>query len=256
MPDAAGRPFSNRSSINGIEWIAFDAVGTLLYPDPPVALVYADVGRRYGSRLKPHDVSSRFAQAFAANETGDLRLDETSTDALRTSEDAEFERWRSIVGQVLDDTERPDECFAELFEYFGRPEAWSCFPDVGETLSQLSRRDYRLALASNFDSRLERVWRGRPELQPISQVVISSLVGFRKPSHRFYDALIRATGCRPEQLLMVGDDWANDVDGARRAGLRAIHLKREANRSAGRIASEEIGSLIELADRLAGPVKK
>ena len=31
--------------------VFFDAVGTLLHPDPSAAEVYAGVGRRYGSRL-------------------------------------------------------------------------------------------------------------------------------------------------------------------------------------------------------------
>jgi len=33
------------------EAIAFDAAGTLLYPDPPMGEVYAQVGAEFGSRL-------------------------------------------------------------------------------------------------------------------------------------------------------------------------------------------------------------
>ena len=35
----------------GVRAVFFDAVGTMIHPDPPAATVYARVGRRFGSRL-------------------------------------------------------------------------------------------------------------------------------------------------------------------------------------------------------------
>ena len=38
--------------LTGVRAVAFDAVGTLIYPEPPVAQVYAAVGRRKPATLR------------------------------------------------------------------------------------------------------------------------------------------------------------------------------------------------------------
>jgi catechol 2,3-dioxygenase-like lactoylglutathione lyase family enzyme len=48
----------------------------------------------------------------------------------------------------------------------------------------------RLAAASNFDGRFDAICDGLPELRPIEVRTLSSQVGCRKPSVRFYQALL------------------------------------------------------------------
>ncbi|WP_069804285.1 TIGR01458 family HAD-type hydrolase [Thermogemmatispora onikobensis] len=43
-----------------------------------------------------------------------------------------------------------------------------------------------------------------------------------KPERAFFAEAVRLLGTEPEETLMVGDDLVNDVQGARRAGLRAL----------------------------------
>ena len=50
----------------GVRAVVFDAVGTVIHPDPPAAEVYVEVGRRFGSRLGMADIVGRFAAAFRA----------------------------------------------------------------------------------------------------------------------------------------------------------------------------------------------
>ncbi len=201
-------------------------MGTLIYPDPPVGQVYLDAALRQGSRLTLLEIRERFNQAFRETERNDLDSTAAGEGALTTSEDRELDRWRNIVIRVIDDVSAPERCFDELFAHFARPASWKCFDDTTETLSSLQRLGYRLALASNFDGRLHAVCAGIPALQPIAARVISSEVGHRKPSRLFFDALLKATGCRPDELLMVGDDYENDLVGAREAGIPAVLIDR------------------------------
>ena len=143
---------------HSIRWIAFDAVGTLIYPDPPVAAVYAAAARRFGSRLTEEDIRRRFAEAFSQSEAEVLSpVDWRRTDVLRTSEDRERRRWAEIVSRVIDDANDPAACFSELFNHFARTDSWRCYPDVAETLDRLAERGYRLAIVSNFDDRLNAI---------------------------------------------------------------------------------------------------
>src|SRR5438105_3948472 len=95
-----------------VDAVFFDAVGTLIHPEPSAALAYAQIGQRHGSALSAELVRQRFAAAFAHEEAADLAA------GLRTSEDRERRRWRTIVAAVLDDVADAEACFAALYEHF------------------------------------------------------------------------------------------------------------------------------------------
>jgi putative hydrolase of the HAD superfamily len=199
-----------------IRAVFFDAVGTLIHPDPAAGEVYHQVGQRFGSRLQRADVLQRFKTAFAAQEQRDAWRDG------RTSEKRELERWRAIVEACLPDVVDGDKCFRSLHEHFARPDAWAVQPGAGDVLAKLQVRRVGLGLCSNFDHRLRTVLAGLPELRPIQWVAISSEVGWRKPAAAFYAAVARCAQLAPEQILVVGDDRDNDYLGARQAGMQAV----------------------------------
>ncbi len=199
----------------GIRAIFFDAVGTLIHPEPPAAAVYAAVGRRFGSRLTETEIALRFRTAFARQEA----LDRAA--GWQTSEERERQRWRDIVGEVLDDVSDKERCFEELFNHFSRPGAWRCEPGVFDILNDLGRA-YTVGVASNYDARLHSLLQALPDLRPIQQVIISSEVGWRKPAPQFFLALSIRVGYPPAEILFVGDDPVNDYGGARAAGLPAV----------------------------------
>ncbi|MCH2590685.1 MAG: HAD family hydrolase [Planctomycetales bacterium] len=209
-----------------IRCVALDAVGTLIEADPPVVDAYAEVGRCHGSRLNRAEVGRRFDAALTKSVEMDLAKGPAG---LATSEEAECVRWRWVVGQVFEDIE--DEAavergFEELFVHFGRPSSWKCFDDVATTVNRIQRLGLRLVIASNFDSRLHTICAGWPPLQSARAVVVSSEVGWKKPGTGFFGALVEACGCRPDQVLMVGDDPVNDVGGALNSGLQAVQVDR------------------------------
>lgn len=232
-----------------IRAVYFDAVGTLLHPQPLAGEVYCEVGKRYGSRLSRATVFQRFSKAFRRQEEMDRE------NGWTTSERRERERWQSIVAEVLDDVTDPEACFAELYEHFAKPESWKCDPATPEVISELRRRGLMLGLASNYDHRLRTVVAGLAPLRGIDRLVISSEVGWRKPAPAFFEALVRQAGVRPEEILLVGDDRVNDYDGARAAGLGAVLL----NATPGARKSDVIQNLNELRQFLGnvsnpGPV--
>ena len=215
-----------------IKAIFLDAVGTLLVPEPAAAAVYAEVGRRHGSRLSFRAIRERFAAPFSRQDAIDRQH------GWRTSEDRERRRWEEIVDSVLDDVADRAACFRELYGHFSTPAAWKLNEGAPAVLAALVERGFTLGIASNFDHRLRNVVAGLPELRQITHLVISSEIGWRKPAGEFYAAMIRAAGCSAQQVLYIGDDRINDYDGGRAAGLRAILFdpNREGDAGARRIA--------------------
>jgi putative hydrolase of the HAD superfamily len=216
---------------NKPQMIVFDAVGTLIHPRPAVALVYELIGRRHGSKLRAPEIGPRFRRAFHEQDEIDRRAE------WRTDEAREKARWRAIVESVLDDVPEKEPCFGELFDHFSRPEAWTCASDVAAVLESLARQGYRLAIASNYDGRLRGVVGGLSDLNRLQELFVSSEIGWRKPSIRFFRAIVTQTRLRPDQMLHIGDDYANDVAAAQSAGLQAWLLSATGPQSAGGVSS-------------------
>lgn len=219
--------------LTDIQWVVFDAVGTVLFADPPVHMAYHRIGLKYGAQITPEEALRRFRTSFH----------QRREDSLATSEARERAFWEALVHDVLPDVPDASGCFAALFEHFARPASWGCYMDVEETFDALRARGLSIALASNFDARLHSVCAGHPPLAGVSTRLISSEVGWKKPSPEFFRALVERCGVAPKQILMVGDDRENDVLAARRAGLQAIHLDRS-----GKGGDDCLTSLEELLD--------
>ncbi len=210
--------FQYNQFMRHVKAIVYDAVGTLIHVTPSVAQIYADVGRRFGSRLEAKDVRQRFPIAFARQE----RLDAAT--GWRTDEERELRRWRDIVGEILDDVHDTDACFATLWDAFSAADAWTCDAPSAEVIAALRERGVVQAIASNFDGRLHGLLEGMPALRGLAPIVISSEVGWRKPAPQFFAHLLHLLKLPANHVLFVGDDRGNDYDAAMRAGMPAVLL--------------------------------
>jgi putative hydrolase of the HAD superfamily len=203
----------------GIRAVFFDAVGTLLFPEPSAPVVYAAAARRQGLHLPNDQLLERFLAAYRTQEATDRAA------GWGTSEARERERWAHVVGRTLRGVPDPEACFEELFGHFAEPSAWRVNRDVPAVFAHLRARGVVIGIGSNYDSRLLRVLAGHPELAPLcDRVVVSAAVGHRKPSAEFFRAVALSAGCDPGEVLFVGDDTENDYDGATAAGLPAVLL--------------------------------
>lgn len=203
----------------GTRAVFFDAVGTLLFPDPAAPVVYAETARRHGLTLSPADVRARFIAAYRVEEEADAATD------WATSEARERDRWHRIVTDTLAGVSDPDACYRHLFDHFAKPAAWRVAPDAADVLTALHRRKLLLGLGSNYDARLWPVLAGFPELAPVrDRVIISAAVGVRKPGAGFFWEVARTANSSASEVLFVGDDIGNDYEGATAAGLHAVLL--------------------------------
>ena len=229
-----------------IRAVLFDAVGTLLRPEPAVASAYCAVGRRYGSNLSEEEIARRFAQSISVRFEEDLPSPQSRAADHATSPAWEVLRWRRIVGDVFEDVAELDGLFRDLWTHFAEPSSWRLYDDVAPCIRSLLNGGLTLGMASNFDDRLLDICRGLAPLGQCPHIFYSSGQGYRKPSPSFFAGIENALGLHPTELLLVGDDLENDYVAAQAAGWKAILLDRSGeSRNA-----ECIASLDELADRI------
>lgn len=199
-----------------IEVVLFDAVGTLIFPEPSAVEVYAQFGKRHGSTLTLNEIRTRFLKAFQRQE----QLD--ASNRHRTSEDRERQRWQQIVTDVFTELSDTTALFDELYEHFANPQGWRVNQALASQLPTLQKRKLQLGLASNFDQRVRNVIADFAELSPLTHLIISSEVGWKKPAKEFYLSACEIVNRKPEQILFVGDDPENDYRAARAVGMDAL----------------------------------
>ena len=199
--------------------IFFDAVGTLLKPATPVDETYHLYGNKHGSAISKDSIRNRFYESFKKEELKDVSLD------CKTNEAREFERWESIVSECFPDLKNTALLFNDLFKYFSNPSAWELYPGTIPVLKHLENSGINWGIASNFDLRLQSIVKSKPELCNCKWLIISSLVGYKKPSRHFFDHLQTSSGISFKEILMVGDSPENDIRPAKELGMQTFEIK-------------------------------
>lgn len=202
-----------------IAHIVFDVAGTLIKPVESVESTYVEKGQRHGSNLSEQEIRSRFRPAFQEA----FRSDSVS----RSSHELQREQWKKLVQSVFTDLLDCNSLFEELWGYYAEPSAWQIYPDVREAWAFLKSRPVTISLASNFDDRLFRIVEGCPPLDSADFVFSSSQVGFAKPNIQFFRSIESTLGASGKEILMIGDDLINDVEGPIQAGWRARLIDRK-----------------------------
>ncbi|WP_158261027.1 MULTISPECIES: HAD-IA family hydrolase [Pirellulaceae] len=203
-----------------------DAVGTVIRPLPSVAHAYQAAGQLHGIDLDLQTIRQRFYQAISKYSVHAFQTSHGSDDPLRTSESSEIARWQAIVNFVLSPTtDQQNDLFKHLWKHFGQAEHWCLFEDVSPALSRLADAGIPLGLASNFDQRLRPI--AEQHLADFDLTLfISSEIGWVKPASQFYEHVTRELDCQPNEILLIGDDWENDVQAPQIFGWQALYLTR------------------------------
>jgi putative hydrolase of the HAD superfamily len=204
--------------------VFFDAGHTLLYAHPDLGSVYSDVTARLGARVAPEQFVEAFIPVFKEATRKYAQVSEAS-DAL------DLAMWRDITRRIYDRLPSLaaldfEAWFARLYGRFGEPGAWKFYDDVETVLRELRGRGLKIGVISNWDSRLKAISDGLGLTPLVDFLVISAEAGVRKPDPRIFNLALEKAGVRPEEAIHVGDLVEDDVDGARRAGMRPVLIDR------------------------------
>ena len=225
--------------------VLLDATGTLFDVARPLGDAYSELAREFGGDIDPDTMTDGFRTAFA----------DTPPMAFPGRRGADLDRaerdwWRTVVERVTREAggvPEFDPYFDRLYAHYASAPAWRVFPEVPDVLAALRERGLRLAVVSNFDSRLPPLL-DRLGLAPFfDAVVCSGSVGAAKPDGAIFAHALAVLGVEAHETLHVGDSRVNDYDGARAAGIEALLVDR--GTAASRAGT--IPNLRGMLDRLA-----
>ena len=94
-----------------------------------------------------------------------------------------------------------------------------------ELMRELQETGYRMAMLTNNVREWEPLWRAMLPVDEIFETVVDSgFVGCRKPESRIYELTLERIAAPAETCLFV-DDVEVNIEGARRAGMSAVHFR-------------------------------
>ncbi|CAI7766576.1 unnamed protein product [Closterium sp. NIES-53] len=210
-----------------------DAMGTLIETSEPEHKVYKSVGQNYGVSLSAEEILRRYRMAYSKQWRGSLRYE---------GEALPF--WHHVISES---TGCSNPNFAEeLHSYYATQSAWRLSdPHAHEAFAAIRQAGIKVAVVSNFDSRLRSVLQSLGCLDCFDAVAVSAEVRAEKPCGKIFHAACDMLDVRPDEVVHVGDSWKNDIGGAKAAGCGGALLWKR-----------DVSSFVDVASRLGVDVPR
>jgi putative hydrolase of the HAD superfamily len=230
-----------------IRGIFFDAGNTLLYPRvEELAQELSDAG-----------FAATVADFHAAERLAKKKFDEWLWPRIESGElPAAVDRlyWTEYLHTLMDRIGVPiDQRGAvteQVMERFRDIRFWSrVFPDTVPVLQWLRDNGYYLGVISNSVGTMEEQLNRVGLASYFRTILDSAVVGVEKPHPEIFRMAVDQAGISPVEALFIGDTYATDIGGARKAGLRGVLIDRfgiyEDGMGCPRIRSlDELGGLL------------
>lgn len=206
------------SLVSGVDLLCLDAGNTVIFLDHVrlAGLIEETAGRSCAA-----DVLVRTeGEAKRLAETGELFDCAWSARGLPGAN-----AWGKMVGTIALRAGLEASAVPPLLEAAWRSHVaknlWCKVPEgLGEALDALRATGTKVAIISNSEGMLDRLFRELGVLDHFDLVVDSGKVGFEKPDPRIFRVAFSHFGVGAERTLHLGDVFATDILGARAAGCR------------------------------------
>jgi putative hydrolase of the HAD superfamily len=200
--------------------VFFDVDFTLIYPGP---MFQAEGYRQLCARHRVDVDVARFERAVA--EASGILADDAQEFAYDPRVFLDFTT--AVITGMGGRGVGVDACSREIYDEWAACQHFALYDDVPDALRRIHDAGIKIGLISNTHRCLAS-FQSHFELEGlISAAVSSSEHGYMKPHHSIFEAALKLVGVEdPRAAVMVGDSPLHDIEGARRAGLRAVLVSR------------------------------
>jgi putative hydrolase of the HAD superfamily len=199
--------------------VFFDVDFTLIYPGPAFqGSGYREFCSRFGIEVDPATFDNAVAGAatFLEPETGlydaQLYVDYT----------------RRIIEGMGGTGPHLEAAARAIYVEWAACHHFMLYDDVPEVLRGLHASGIKIGLITNSHRCLSS-FQSHFALEGLFAVTLSSLDhGYMKPHPSIFESALQAADVKAGEAVMVGDSFSQDVEGARRLGMRGILVARSA----------------------------
>lgn len=229
-----------------VKVISFDAAHTLMDVRWQPGAFACDAAEAFGLALdrqvagETYDrlLATRWKEYMALNATRDREAGDRFWDELTHD-------WLTGLGTGADGAELA--AFARGRMYTEEAGCFLPYTDTIAAINAMKAAGFRLVVVSNWDYSLERTLIALGMRDPFEHVFASLECGVEKPDPGLFRIVEQAIGAEPDEILHVGDNPVDDLQGAKDAGWHAALLDRTLTAS----ERPRIPSLLHIPEALA-----
>ncbi len=220
--------------------LLIDALGTMVYLDPPAPHLRREIQERFGV-----EVSEDEAHAAMRAEIRHYRSN------LQRGRDADsLSELRGECAAVLRDA-LPERAQAlpldELTDALVASLRFEPYDEVLGVLRALRERGHTIVVLSNWDFSLHEMLQRTGITDLVDGAVSSAVHGTAKPDPGIFEHALALAGAQASEAVHVGDSPEADVVGAQAAGIEPIFVAREREDApAGVRVIDDLTGLLEL----------
>jgi len=121
---------------------------------------------------------------------------------------------------------KPNEkLIRKLIKSYG-PDKFNLFSDTIPTLKKLKKR-FKLIIISNTECFFAKEFYRTNFDKYFDFVIFSCYTGIIKPDKRIFQMVLKKFGLPPEEVLVIGDNFKDDILPALRLGMEGVLIKRK-----------------------------
>jgi len=232
------------------EIVLLDVGGTLVRPSVSFGAVYAEAVAALGLDLDPARAERSIREV---SREMDMAIP-SGANRYAHFAGGEEEYWLRFARESLErasTTPLPPgfavRALERIREAFLDPAAWTVFPDVRPAIARMREDGARLAVVSNWDSRLPQVLERLDLASCFEDIGVSCFEGVEKPDPRIFARVLERLGSAPSKALHVGDVPDLDLAGARAAGVTGLLVDRREPPDRDSAALPDLGPLPGIA---------
>ena len=163
--------------------------------------------------------------------------------------------WGRMVGTILVHAGVSEDvvptALGRLWRSHEARNLWCKVPEgLGEALDAMRAGGAKVAIISNSEGMLERLFRELGILDHFDLVVDSGVAGVEKPDPRIYRIAFDHFGVTPEAAVHLGDVFATDILGARAAGCRYALIDPFGHYAGRHLDVPRVAGVVSVADAI------
>ncbi|MBN1375608.1 MAG: HAD-IA family hydrolase [Dehalococcoidia bacterium] len=208
-----------------IKVVCFDFFNTLAYFDPPRDKFYAKVAGDFGVKVTPEAIEKALPEADSY-----WRL-ENFKSPIRTREDNDkypvYTQYALRILKGATPPATPEQALQILAKAFSVGFKFVAFQDSLPALSDLKNRKLTVGVISNIGQEIDS-YCSELGFEPYLDFKVTSFeVGYDKPRPEIFQLALKKAGCSPEEAVFVGDQYEQDILGARGVGMKPVLIDRK-----------------------------
>jgi len=228
--------------------VFFDAGETLVYRNPSLATIIWRRLKRAGY-AKDRAILKKIIEKAALGMRKHVRRAGMS----------DSEKWRVYIRRVFSALGIKDDGLEEnVRETLKQGASFRPFKDAKAVAFAIKRRGIKVGIISNASRNLPAMLKRTGLYRIFNHVIVSEEEGFEKPDSRIFMRALEIAGVKPNECVYVGDNFLADVEGAKRAGIRPVWLRRKSKNAEFSFSGRNLNGVfvIRKLSELPGLLKK